>query len=153
VEPLRSGIRLFLEASSLTLVDMKEAEQAFVRAREYESTLEEPSRSLMHDVNERAVDKLGPILMPVLDRTDGILDPALSPERSPITNASVFLLHGSEDTVIPSAETIVLADHLRGRTEVHALLSALITHAEVDRGAAASEVWQLVSFWRELMRH
>jgi dienelactone hydrolase len=153
VEPLRNGIRLFLEASSLTLVDMTKAEHAFVRARQYESTLEEPSRSLMHDVNERAVDKLGPILLPVLDQADGILDPALSPERSPVTNASVFLLHGSEDTVIPSAETIVLADYLRGHTAVHALLSTLITHAEVDRGAAASEVWHLVSFWRELMRH
>lgn len=153
VEPLRNGIRLFLEASSLTLVDMTKAEDAFVRARDYERTLDEPARTLMHHVNERAVDKLGPILMPVLDQAQGILDPALSPERSPVTNATVFLLHGSEDTVIPSAETVVLAEYLRAHTKVHALLSALITHAEVDRGAAASEVWHLVSFWRELMRH
>jgi pimeloyl-ACP methyl ester carboxylesterase len=151
VEPLREGIRIFLAASSLTLVDMKKAEQEFVHAREYEATLLEPARSLMSYVNNRAVDKLGPILLPVVDRSGGILHPALSPERSPIPKAPVFLLHGSDDTVIPSAETIVLADRLRGRTEVHALLSGLITHAEVDRGAAASEVWRLVDFWRDLM--
>jgi len=153
VEPLRDGIRLFLEASSLTLVDMAKAEQAFTRAREYEATLTEPARTLMSHVNTRAVDRLGPILLPLLDTSGGTMNPALSPERSPITNAPVFLLHGSDDTVIPSAETIVLADHLRGHTEVHALLSGLITHAEVDRSAAAAETWRLVSFWRELMKN
>jgi hypothetical protein len=36
---------------------------------------------------------------------------------------------------------------------VRALLSSLITHAEVDRSAAAADVWELTKFWRELMRH
>ena len=31
------------------------------------------------------------------------------------------------------------------------MLSGLITHAEVDRSAAAIEVWRLVGFWKELM--
>jgi len=31
------------------------------------------------------------------------------------------------------------------------VLSGLITHAEVDRSAAAIEVWRLVGFWRSLM--
>jgi hypothetical protein len=30
-------------------------------------------------------------------------------------------------------------------------LSELITHAEVDKSAAAIEVWRLVGFWRDLM--
>jgi hypothetical protein len=34
---------------------------------------------------------------------------------------------------------------------VHAVLSGLITHAEVDKSAAAIEVWRLVGFWRSLM--
>lgn len=152
VEPLREGARLFLEASSLTVTDTTKAEQAFTRARAYEATLPEPSRSLMASVNGRAVETLGPILLPVLDKADGILHPALSPERSAPPSAPVFLLHGADDTVIPSAETVILAAHLRGHTEVHALLSGLITHAEVDRAAAASELWRLVDFWRELMR-
>lgn len=151
VEPLREGIRIFLSGSSLTIVDMARADQEFARARAYAGSLPEPSRSLMRHVNDRAVDTLGPILLPVLETSGGILNPALSPERSPITNAPVFLLHGSDDTVIPSAETVMLAAYLRRQTPVHALLSRLITHAEVDRGAATSEVWRLVGFWRELM--
>ena len=148
---MREGIRIFLSGSSLTIVDMTRADREFARARVYAESLAEPSRSLMRHVNDRAVDTLGPILLPVLDTSGGILNPALSPERSPITNAPVFLLHGSDDTVIPSAETVMLAAYLRRQTPVHALLSRLITHAEVDRGAATSEVWRLVGFWRELM--
>ena len=33
------------------------------------------------------------------------------------------------------------------------MLSGLITHAEVDRSAAAKDVWQLTAFWRALMRY
>ena len=29
--------------------------------------------------------------------------------------------------------------------------AGLITHAEVDRSAAATEAWRLVGFWKELM--
>jgi len=151
VEPLREGIRTFLAASSLTLVDMSRAEDEFAHARRYAESLPEPSRTLLGYVNDRRVDRLGPILLPVLDGAGAILDPALSPERSPITRAPVFLLHGADDTVIPSAETVMLATYLRAETEVHALLSGLITHAEVDRGAAPGEVLRLVGFWRALM--
>ncbi|MCA1583531.1 MAG: CocE/NonD family hydrolase [Acidobacteria bacterium] len=65
----------------------------------------------------------------------------------------VFLLHGVDDTVIPASETVLLASHLEHRASVRALLSGLITHAEVDRGASAAQVWQLAGFWRALMRH
>jgi hypothetical protein len=30
------------------------------------------------------------------------------------------------------------------------LVTPLITHAEVDRGATASDVWNLVRFWYEV---
>lgn len=153
VAPLREGIRLYLAASSLTLVDMARADQEFAHARAYAATLPEPARTLMTAVNDRAVDKLGPVLLPVLDEAAAIQDPALSPERSPITDAPVFLLHGADDTVIPSAETVMLADYLHGHTPVHALLSGLITHAEVDQAASSVEVWRLVGFWKTLMNN
>jgi len=35
---------------------------------------------------------------------------------------------------------------------VHLLLSDLITHAEIDRAAAASETVKLVSFWGDLLK-
>jgi hypothetical protein len=55
--------------------------------------------------------------------------------------------------VIPAVETRLLAAHLRERdVDVRALLSTLITHAEVDRPPAAAEAWRLVSFWTDLLR-
>ena len=152
VEPLRQGILTFLTASSLDMIDKPRAEVEFKRAREFAATLPEPAQTLMTYVNDRAVDKLGPVLLPVVEslsqREEHV---ALSPERATPPSAAVFLLHGAEDNVIPSVETVLLTNYLRGKTEVHAVLSGLITHAEVDRSAAAIEVWRLVGFWRALM--
>lgn len=154
VAALRAGISIFLRASSLTLVDMTQAEAEFARARAYAATLPEPSRTLMTHVNERAVDQLGPLLLPVVEQLASANDVrALSPELVDPPRAPVFLLHGSADTVIPSLETLFLAAHLRDRVPVYALLSGLITHAEVDRSAAAADVWELTRFWRDLMRY
>ena len=78
--------------------------------------------------------------------------PALSAEHSPPPAAPVYLLHGTDDTVIPAVETRLLAESLRSRgTTVHPLLSGLITHAEVDKRAAAGEVVALVRFWAGLL--
>lgn len=154
VEPLRAAILVYLTASSLTLVDMARAEAEFARARSLADTLPEPSKTLMQHVNARSVDQLGPQLFPIVDALGdepGVV--ALSPERVPPPAAPVYLLHGAEDTVIPPVETMFLANHLRAHTDVHALLSGLITHAEVDRSAAASDVWALTRFWRALMTH
>ena len=42
----------------------------------------------------------------------------------------------------------MLGEFLREHgVDAHVLLSGLITHAEVDRSAAASETWKLVMFW------
>ncbi|MGE3275553.1 MAG: alpha/beta hydrolase family protein [Vicinamibacterales bacterium] len=153
VVQLRTGILTFLRASSLTLVDPVGAERTFAEARAWAATLPEPAKTYLTWVNERAVDKLGPRLLPVISGLgDGPADPALSPERADAPAAPVFLLHGADDNVIPSVETVLLAGHLHGQTDVHALLSTLITHAEVDRPPTASELWTLVGFWRALMR-
>jgi hypothetical protein len=152
VEPLRAGILTFLTASSLDIIDKARAEAEFVRAREFEKTLPEPARTLMTHVNNRAVEQLGPILTPVVESLANRGEhTALSPERAAAPTASVYLLHGAEDNVIPSVETVLLTNYLRDKTDVHAVLSGLITHAEVDKSAAAIEVWRLVGFWRALM--
>ncbi|HUU33854.1 MAG TPA: CocE/NonD family hydrolase [Vicinamibacterales bacterium] len=154
VAPLSTGIGIYLRASSLTLVDMEQATAEFAHARAYADTLPEPSRTLMTHVNNRAVDQLGPLLLPVVEKLASSPEVrSLSPELVPPPQAPVFLLHGSEDTVIPPLETLFLAAHLRTTGTVRALLSGLITHAEVDRSAAASAVWELTRFWRDLMRY
>lgn len=152
VAALSRGIDGFLLASSLAVTDQAAALTVFDEMKTYADTLPEPSRTLMTYVNERAVDKLGPILLPI---ADGLKDdsgmPALSAERAAAPLAPVLLLHGVDDNVIPSMETVLLAEHLRGKVQVTGLLSGLITHAEVNRAPSPTEVWRLMRFWREIM--
>ena len=153
VAALREAIRTFLLASQLTLVSMDQANATFAKAREMANALPEPSRTFMNYVNDRAIGKLGPALVPYLEQL-GANDPALSPQRAPDPPAApVYLLHGDDDTVIPAAESAVLDDYLRGKgADVHLLLSNLITHAEVNRSATASDTWKLVAFWASVLR-
>jgi dienelactone hydrolase len=154
VAALSKGIDGFLLASSLAVTDPPKSVPVFEEMKKYQETLPEPSRTYMQYVNDRAVDKLGPILMPVADALkDHPGMPALSAERATPPSAPIFLLHGVDDSVIPSVETVLLAEHLRGKADVHGLLSGLITHAEVNRTASGTEVWRLASFWREIMKH
>ena len=151
VEALRHGIETFLTASQLTLVDMNRAKATFEKSQAIAATLPEPSARLMRYVNDRNTKALGAELLPVLERID-VYPPSLSPEQSPPPRAPVYLLHGADDTVIPAVETTLLTRYLRQkRTPVNPLLSDLITHAEVDKTAAAAETWKLVGFWSSLL--
>jgi pimeloyl-ACP methyl ester carboxylesterase len=145
VEPLKHAIRTFLEASHVDMVDKPRAAQIFRAARTEAAAMPEPARTLMGYVNARNVKALGPLLVPHLSRMAG--DPALSSARSPAPQAPVYLLHGTDDTVIPAMESRYLADHLARSTRVHLLLSPLITHAELDRPSQVGEVWKLIAFW------
>lgn len=149
VEPLRAAIRTFLRASHLTLNDAKRAEEKFEEARRMQGQLPEPAATLMKYVNTRDVAALGPLLLPHVRAFAA--DPSLSPERSPPPSAPVYLLHGADDTVIPAMEASLLAQALRPHTKVHLLATPLITHAEVDRSAHFSDIWNLVAFWTHLL--
>ena len=149
VEPLRRGIVTFLTASQLDPIDKTKAATVFEEARAIAAQLPEPAASLMKAVNSRDVKGLGARLLGVLEGID--YPDSLSPDHSAPPRAPVFLLHGADDTVIPSVESLLLAQHLERTTRVRTLLSGLITHAEVDRGAAAAEVLKLVGFWAELL--
>jgi dienelactone hydrolase len=152
VAALSKGIDGFLLASSLAVTDPPKSVPVFEEMKKYQETLPEPSRTYMQYVNDRAVDKLGPILLPVADALkDHPGMPALSPERATPPSAPIFLLHGVDDSVIPSMETVLLAEHLKGKADVEGLLSGLITHAEVNRTASSTEVWRLARFWRAIM--
>jgi hypothetical protein len=153
VGPLSKGIDGFLLASSLAVTEPAKAVPVFEEMKKYQETLPEPARTYMQYVNDRAVDKLGPILSPVADALK--VHPAmssLSPERADPPAAPVFLLHGVDDNVIPSVETVLLAEHLKDKARVEGLLSGLITHAEVNRTATSTEVWRLAEFWRAIMK-
>ena len=150
VQPLRAAILSFLEASRLDMVDKAKSQAEFAHARVLAAALAEPSKTLMGYVNDRDVSSLGPVLLPHVSALGG--DPALSPSRSDAPAAAVYLLHGSDDNVIPAVESVLLARELRDRgVAVHQLVTSLITHADVDRPPSLSEVWHLVHFWGSLL--
>jgi dienelactone hydrolase len=150
VQPLRDAIRSYLEASRLDMIDKPKAALEFAHAKALETTLGEPSRTYMGYVNARDVARLGPILVPHLSQLGG--DPALSPDRSPPPAAPVYLLHGTDDNVVPAIESTLLGRDLQARgVRVHVLLTPLITHAEVDRTSAGTAIWRLIDFWAKLL--
>lgn len=147
---LRKAILAFLDASHLAMVDTDAAAKAFAHARALAEALPEPAQTVMGYVNDRDVARLGPLLLPHVGEMG--TDPALSPARAPAPSAPVYLLHGTGDNVIPPAESRLLAESLRSRgVTVRQLTTPLITHAEVDRDAAASAIWDLVAFWAALL--
>jgi dienelactone hydrolase len=149
VEPLREGILTFLRASHLAMHDTPRANETFAEARRLQTKLPEPAATLLGYVNERNVAALGALLLPHVQAF--AKDPALSPEHSPAPRSPVYLLHGSDDTVIPASESVLLARWLDSRSEVHQLSTPLITHAELDRRAALADGWRLVAFWSAVL--
>jgi dienelactone hydrolase len=150
VQPLREAILSYLEASRLDMLDKPKAALEFAHAKALETTLVEPSRTYMGYVNARDVARLGPILLPHLTQLGG--NPALSPDRSPLPASPVYLLHGTDDNVVPAIESTLLARDLQARgVVVHVLLTPLITHAEVDRTSTSTAIWRLIDFWAKLL--
>lgn len=151
VEPLRAGIRTFLKASHVDMVDKPAARRVFDRAIAMEADLPEPSRGLLHAVNTRDVALLGPLLSRHLEAIP--LPADVSPELARATAAPVFLLHGADDNVIPAVESDLLAARLRrAGTPVRLLVTPLVTHAEVDRANTRRHILDLVRFWMQLLR-
>ena len=106
VPMLREALNSFLEASRLDLFDKAQSAAEFERAKTLAAS-SEPARTLMHYVNQRDVEHLGPILLPHVSALGG--DPALSPAFAPPPSAPVYLLQGAGDNVIPAAESVALA--------------------------------------------
>jgi dienelactone hydrolase len=149
---LRAAIETFLTGSQISVTNPTHAPALFEKARVMTDTLPEPSRTYMGYVNDRAVDKLGPILAPHLNQL-GADDPALSPELAPVPSAPIYLLHGNTDNIVPPAESLLLADYLRAHhVDTRVLLSGLITHATVNPGATARDALKLVSFWADVLQ-
>jgi dienelactone hydrolase len=152
VDPLRQTVVAYLVASSVASTDPASAAPLFAQVRERSKRLAEPARTIMGEVNGRDLAALGARLLPYVDELGS--DPALSPDRSPATGAPVFLLHGTDDNVIPSTETPLLADYLRsrGNHQVRALLTPFLTHASLQPDIGLRDGWALVRFWREVFR-
>lgn len=147
VAALDRALVTFLDGSSADGVDQKRADALFADVAAQADTLPEPAQGLVRAILKRDVTAVGKQLAPFAEQITG--DASLSPARSPLTRAPVFLLHGVNDNVIPSDESIDLERRLResGNTNVRLLLTPLLRHADARTEAGAAEVWQLVGFW------
>jgi pimeloyl-ACP methyl ester carboxylesterase len=145
VGPLREAVRKFLDASTEQRVDRAQAERAFAELRAASRTVPEPSAALLRLLNDRDVVRLGARLLPYVGAYGN--DAALSPSRSPAPAAPVFLLHGSEDSVIPTIESEYLAGTLRKSVPVRLLISDLISHVEAGGTPRMGAVLDLATFW------
>jgi dienelactone hydrolase len=149
VEELRAAVKTFLDASALDRTDRTKAGQLFEAARQRVTAMAEPSATLMKYVSDRNVVALGARLEPYLDRLGQ--DPALSPDRSPPPSAPVYLLHGAGDNVIPTEESVRLAEHLRDKTRVRLLVSGFLAHADVAARPGMRDTWNMIAFWKALL--
>jgi dienelactone hydrolase len=150
VGPLRNAVRRYLYASALdNHVDKERAAKEFAELRALQKKLPEPSASLLRYVNDRDVVHLGSRLLPYVAAYGA--DPALSVSKSTKPAVPAFLLHGSEDNVIPPIESAYLAADLRARAPVRFLVSGLITHAEADRPVHVGDVMALGGFFGDLL--
>jgi dienelactone hydrolase len=150
VEPLRAAILTFLRASHYDLIDKRKAAETFAEALKMASALPEPAHTLMRQVNDRDVDGLGATFLPLIYQASQ--SPALSPDKSPAPACPVYILHGTDDNVVPAVESLWLGRYLEGRTRTRTLLSRIITHAELNPEQDRREVWQLVDFFASLLR-
>lgn len=152
VAVLESGIRTFLEASLDDTPTKERATPLIAAARGAAAGMPEPARGILTDILDRNVARVGALLLPLLDELGQ--DPALSPDRSPVTHAPVFIIHGRDDNVIPSSETPLVAADLarRGNPRVHWLLTPLLSHANLGGSAAVGDAWHLLSFWRQVLQ-
>jgi len=65
----------------------------------------------------------------------------------------IYLMHGDDDNVIPAAESAMLYRYLESKgADVHLLLTGVVTHAEVNKAAAATEGVKLIAFWAGILR-
>ena len=64
----------------------------------------------------------------------------------------VFLLHGQADNIIPSAETLWMANELSGTTLKAMLVSPVLSHLDLDGAKpGAMDEWRLVHFFALVM--
>ena len=151
VAPLQHAVDTFLDGLGYDSTDPSRSRALIDQARVEGGSLAEPSKSLMALVLAQDVKALGARLLPYVEVLGGA--PALSPDRSPAPNVPVFLLHGTDDNIIPSAETPLTADYLKthGNADVEWLETPLLSHANVQSARRLSDAWRLIAFWKRML--
>ena len=149
---LRAGIGTFLLASQLTLVDMKQANATFAKAREMVKQLPEPSRDLSEVRERRAMCKaLGPILVPHLAAAGTIRQrrpsaPRLHRRRRSSCCTATRTRSSRQQNRSCSATTCAP----KGWTRECCSARSSRMRSSIGRAAAAESV-EVVAFWADIL--
>jgi pimeloyl-ACP methyl ester carboxylesterase len=137
------------------------AVRAVLRAHLYEDPKAEATASLgLNEVQKRETLELMDATLPatrakiaamVARHVDEL--PGLSPRgRLETLGTPVYLLHGEADNIIPSAETLWMAQELRPADLQAVLVSPVLSHIDLEATPGAMDEWRLVHFFALVMR-
>jgi len=141
-EPDRAPLRDALRAS------LNQDRPAAVAAAARLAT--ERGRQLWQLADARKLQTLAPEFEAIVDQQRAELA-ALSPRgRLAAIHAPVYLVHGTDDSVIPASETEWAGAEL-GRADHIALVSPLIEHVEVSRSAGLGDKLALLRFIAQML--
>jgi dienelactone hydrolase len=135
--------------------------RAVLRAHLYEDKKAEAEASLaLNEKQKRETLELMDATLPstrakiaamLTKHTDEV--PALSPlGRLQTLGTPVYLLHGEADNIIPSAETLWMAQELRQEDLQAMLVSPVLSHVDLGATPGAMDEWRLVHFFAQVMR-
>ena len=160
-KPHPYGARVLFQAHADTVfgehaADVKRALAFYIsdqpeRAQAFAATLPEPPRS---DVQELVSDVPHPLsakLLSLLEQHKPELA-AISPEGQLATlNVPVLLVHGSDDPIVPSTETLWLEREVPRHALRQSLVTSAIRHAELEAKPSIAELWALVQWASALL--
>jgi pimeloyl-ACP methyl ester carboxylesterase len=119
-------------------------------SEELTRTMTPAGRQIMQDIYQKQRTALAPAILAEIEKRQQQLAAASPAGRLKLLHVPVFLLHGSDDTVIPPTELLWLRRDIPRDDLLGALISPAITHVEVGGRVTLRQRLALVH-WVKLM--
>lgn len=121
-------------------------------ARLHTKLLSESGREkMLRILDEGNVKEVGADLLSAAKVNESILSRVSPCGQLGHLRVPVYLIHGADDPVVPSTETLWLAHEVPQAQLKWALVSPVLRHAEIGPKFALSEYWKLVSFFAAVL--
>jgi len=133
------------EAIKLILADQGSKSEAITQQ------MTPAGQDLMQRIYHERFDGFRPAILAEIDKDGEQLAAASPAGRLALIQAPVFLLHGSDDNVIPPTELLWLKDNIQAQYLGAALISPAITHVEVGHESLRQQL-ALVHWLAKLLR-
>ena len=117
---------------------------AAAHARERDLSL--PGQATLEALFRHQMENLRPQLLAEIAHDHAEFDQVSPHGHLAKLHVPTFLLHGSDDAVIPSSETLWLAREIPPNDVAAVLVSPVISHVDTNSSQGRRAQWQLVSF-------